>query len=54
MLGKKFSSETKQKMSEAKKGTPKKKVKCPFCSKIGGKPAMIRFHFDNCKYKRGV
>lgn len=26
-------------------------VTCPYCKKQGGKPAMIRFHFDNCKFK---
>jgi hypothetical protein len=27
------------------------KVKCPYCDKVGGKPSMSRWHFDNCKYK---
>jgi hypothetical protein len=27
-------------------------IKCPYCSKEGGKPAMLRWHFDNCKFKR--
>ena len=31
----------------------KEKVTCPHCSKSGGKPAMKRFHFDNCKHKGG-
>jgi len=26
-------------------------VECPHCGKIAGKPPMIRWHFDNCKYK---
>lgn len=28
---------------------PKEKVTCPYCGKEGGKPSMIRFHFNNCK-----
>jgi hypothetical protein len=28
---------------------PKEKVKCPHCNKIGGKPVMKRYHFENCK-----
>ncbi len=30
--------------------TPKLKVKCPHCGKEGGKPVMIRYHFNNCKH----
>jgi group I intron endonuclease len=30
-------------------GVPKEKVTCPHCGKIGGKPIMNRYHFDNCK-----
>ena len=26
-------------------------VKCPHCHQQGGKPAMLRWHFDNCKNK---
>ena len=36
-------------VSEKLKGISKEQVTCPHCCKIGGKPAMIRFHFDNCK-----
>lgn len=46
------STETRQKLREAALGTntgPKEKVQCPHCGKIGGKPSMTRFHFDNCK-----
>lgn len=32
-------------------GLPKPSVVCPHCGKVGGKPAMIRHHFDNCKKK---
>lgn len=28
---------------------PKEKVTCPVCGKEGGKPVMIRYHFNNCK-----
>lgn len=24
-------------------------VKCPHCDKVGGKPQMIQWHFNNCK-----
>ena len=24
-------------------------IKCPHCDKIGTKPTMVRWHFDNCK-----
>lgn len=41
--------ETRKKMSAAKLGIKKEQVVCPHCGKLGGKPAMIRFHFDNCK-----
>ena len=35
----------------AKYKKPKEKVVCPHCGKIGGKPVMYRYHFDNCKNK---
>jgi hypothetical protein len=28
------------------------KVSCTYCNKEGSGPAMKRFHFDNCKYKK--
>lgn len=28
---------------------PKELITCPHCGKSGGKPAMIRFHFNACK-----
>lgn len=31
-------------------GIPKVEVTCPHCGKVGGKPAMLRHHFDKCKY----
>lgn len=30
---------------------PQPKVTCPYCGKIGGRNALTRFHFDNCKHK---
>lgn len=35
----------------AKFKTPKEVVTCPHCNKSGGKPVMVRYHFDNCKLK---
>jgi hypothetical protein len=43
------SEETKKKMSESASKKPKELVTCPKCGKNGGKPAMRRFHYDNCK-----
>jgi hypothetical protein len=31
-------------------GIPKVEVKCPHCGKVGGKPVMMRYHFDQCKH----
>ena len=42
-------NECKTKISLKLKGIPKPKVTCPHCNKEGGKPAMIRYHFDKCK-----
>lgn len=65
-FGKKASIETIQKLRDSHLGSsPTKstieklriaafnrdKVTCPFCGKTGGKPQMIRWHFDNCNYK---
>ena len=33
----------------AMSGIVKPVVMCPHCNKTGGKPVMIRHHFDNCK-----
>ncbi len=60
-----MSIESRQKMSMAKLGKvahnkgisgpllgiKKDNVKCPHCMKIGGKPTMMKWHFDNCKMK---
>jgi hypothetical protein len=43
------SFETKLKMSISASKSPKEIIECPVCKKIGGKPAMKRFHFDKCK-----
>jgi hypothetical protein len=43
------SESQKKKISESLSGIEKEKVQCPHCSKTGGKPAMTRFHFNNCK-----
>ena len=45
------SVETRMKMSIAKKGIPKEKVKCPHCNKEGGLAIMKRWHFEKCKTK---
>lgn len=52
-----YSDETKEKMAAAKrgksswnKGKKDERVICPHCKKDGGKGAMKRYHFDNCKY----
>jgi len=50
--GRKFSEEVKEKISDAHKGIKKEIVTCPYCQKTGGKPAMKRYHYDNCKQKR--
>ena len=33
------------------KGVPKPQLTCPHCNKTGGKPQMIQYHFDQCKFK---
>lgn len=49
-----LSEEHKAKISEATKGKSKPIITCPHCGKKGGKPAMSRFHFDNCKELRNA
>ena len=60
-----FGEEWKRKLSESRKarpahnkgisgpllGTKKELVMCPHCDKEGGKPCMMKWHFDNCKMK---
>jgi hypothetical protein len=43
MMGRKIPSIT---------GVPKPKETCPHCGKIGGRPQMIQYHFDKCKFKK--
>lgn len=47
--GSNLSEDTKQKMRVAASKNPKPEVTCPTCGKTGGKPVMMRFHFENCK-----
>lgn len=46
------SEESRIKRSKTMSGKPKPTVKCPHCGKEGGKPAMMKHHFDNCKFKK--
>ena len=59
-LGAIRSEETRKKMGDAKIGNTHTKgfkhttVYCPHCPKSGGKPAMTRWHFDNCKNYKDI
>lgn len=46
-VGSKWSDEIKQKLSKIAKN--RKKIQCPYCSKIGPIPQMEQWHFRNCK-----
>jgi hypothetical protein len=46
--GKTHSEETLKILRE----TQKRKVECPYCSKIGAISIMKRWHFDRCKHKK--
>lgn len=35
-------------------GRKRDTVVCPYCSKSGAKNTLLRWHFDNCKYKPDV
>ena len=37
---------------KATKGIPKAKYQCPHCGKKGGRPAMKRWHGENCRHKQ--
>jgi len=50
LIGRKLKEETRIKMSQSRRGKPQKKIKCPYCGKVGG-TTMYRWHFDNCKFK---
>jgi group I intron endonuclease len=39
------------KYAKVHKGKPKEVVECPYCKQKGGKPQMIQWHFENCKYR---
>lgn len=58
MFGKKHSEESKKKMAKFGKDNPsygkkypQEKVACQYCSTVGGKGLMKRYHGENCKYK---
>jgi hypothetical protein len=48
-LDKPRSEDIKKVLSDKQKGLYKPIIECPYCNKIGGKPAMKRWHFNNCK-----
>jgi hypothetical protein len=58
--GKKHKEESRKKTSESMKGknhgtlvgVPKPKETCLHCGKIGGRPQMLQYHFDRCKFKK--
>lgn len=52
--GKSKSQEWKNKMSRAQKGRKKPTSTCPHCNKTGSKGNMIRYHFENCKFKSSL
>ncbi len=60
LMGHTVSQETRDKISKTLKARNKanpikyRKVTCPHCGKVGGGPAIKRWHFDNCKLKNGV
>jgi len=40
---------TEEELSQLRlKGVSKPLLKCPHCDKVGGRPQMIQWHFDNC------
>jgi hypothetical protein len=51
LRGRVMSEEEKNRKSASASRAPKPKVKCPHCSIVGGKPIMMRYHFDNCRSK---
>lgn len=56
--GKPKSLEHRKNLSASNKGKsegiPKILVECPHCGKTGGKPSMIKWHFDKCKFKSSL
>jgi hypothetical protein len=51
MFGKTLTEDHRNKISAVMSGRPKMLVVCTYCNKTGGKPAMSRHHFNNCKEK---
>lgn len=49
--GKKMSVEAKEKLIKSKTGMKYRESTCPHCEKTGGGGNMLRYHFDNCKFK---
>lgn len=47
-----ITEEHRRKMSESTKGIPKEQIQCDVCGKYGGKGAMNRWHFGNCKGRK--
>ena len=50
LKGKKLSQEHIEKMSIPK--GPQARTTCPYCNKEGGLSNMMRYHFDNCKFRK--
>jgi len=50
-FGNQHTSKTIQLIKDKTIGIKKEQVSCIHCKKVGGKPAMKRWHFDNCKLK---
>ena len=50
-------SKIKEKISNSLKGKShkdnRKKLQCPYCSKLGISSNMTRYHFNNCKFYHG-
>ena len=51
--GKILTEEHKKAIGDAILGYTHKEVRCPHCSTVGGETGMKRWHFNNCKGKRG-
>ena len=46
------SREAIEKSAASRRGVAHEKVLCPWCGREGGRPAMLRWHFENCKEKK--
>lgn len=53
-LGIPLSEKTRIKIGLAHKGRQQAKSICPHCGTIGGNTGMTRWHFDNCKQRKGI